>query len=161
MCWPSIWRWMDSDEVSPDLVTRHWWRTLCRSAVLTATSLLTASAARLDLSLRLQQEATFYLTVGCERQPTSSRLLAFDDARTEAESDLERYNAWSCHFHTSKGEIDAWVYRAVSDLHMMTTERLRMLSGHMVFDVNAGRAIVSATPSSGGVIVIFDPAGEV
>jgi glycogen debranching enzyme len=66
-------------------------------------SLFTDSAARLDLSLRPQQEATFYLTVGCERQPTSSRLLGFDDARTEAESDLERYKAWSCHLHTQMG----------------------------------------------------------
>jgi glycogen debranching enzyme len=85
-------------------------------------SVLTASAARLDLSLRPQQAATFYLTVGCERQPTTERLLIFDDARTKAESDLERYNAWSCHLHTSNGEINAWVSRAVSDLHMMTTE---------------------------------------
>ena len=84
-------------------------------------SLLTASTARLDLSLQPQQEATFYLTVGCERQPATARPLAFDDARTEAESDLERYNTWSCHLHTSNGEINAWVSRAVSDLHMMTT----------------------------------------
>jgi glycogen debranching enzyme len=85
-------------------------------------SLLTASTAQLDLSLQPQREATFYLTVGCERQPATSRLLAFDDARTEAESDLERYNVWSCHLHTSNGQINAWVSRAVSDLHMMTTE---------------------------------------
>ena len=37
-------------------------------------------------------------------------------------SDLERYNAWSCHLHTSNSQINAWVSRAVSDLHMMTTE---------------------------------------
>jgi glycogen debranching enzyme len=85
-------------------------------------SLLTASTARLDLSLQPQQEATFYLTVGCERKPLTSRLLDFDAARTEAESDLERYNAWSCHLHTSNGQINAWVNRAVSDLHMMMTE---------------------------------------
>ena len=84
-------------------------------------SLLTTSTARLDLSLQPQQEVTFYVTVGCERQPAIVRPLAFDDARTEAESDLERYSAWSCHLHTSNGEINAWVSRAVSDLHMMTT----------------------------------------
>jgi glycogen debranching enzyme len=85
-------------------------------------SLVTASTARLDLSLQPQQEATFDVTVCCERQPATARLLAFDDARVEAESDLERYNAWSCHLHTSNGQINAWVSRAVSDLHMMTTE---------------------------------------
>jgi glycogen debranching enzyme len=85
-------------------------------------SRLTASTARLDLSLQPQQEVTFDVTVACERQPVMSRPLAFDEARTEAESDLERYNAWSCHLHTSNGEINGWVSRAVSDLHMMTTE---------------------------------------
>ena len=85
-------------------------------------SLLTASTARLDLSLQPQQEATFSVTVGCECQPATSRLLAFDDARAKAESDLQRYNAWSCHLHTSNGQVNAWVSRAVSDLHMMMTE---------------------------------------
>ena len=28
---------------------------------------------------------------------------------------------WSCHLRTSNGQINAWVDRAVSDLHMMTT----------------------------------------
>src|ERR1019366_8565527 len=50
------------------------------------------------------------------------RLLPFDDARTEAQADLERFSAWSCHVHTSNGQINAWINRAVSDLHMLTTE---------------------------------------
>ncbi len=40
----------------------------------------------------------------------------------EADADLERYNAWSCHLHSSNEQINDWVKRAVSDLHMMTTE---------------------------------------
>jgi glycogen debranching enzyme len=83
---------------------------------------LSAARARLDLSLGPRQEAVFTLTVGCERQPVSPRLLAFEDARTEAEADLERYNAWSCHLRTSNGQINAWVNRAISDLHVLTTE---------------------------------------
>jgi len=35
---------------------------------------------------------------------------------------VERYGAWSCHVATSNGQINAWINRAVSDLHMMTTE---------------------------------------
>ena len=35
-------------------------------------SLFTASTARLDLSLQPQQEAIFYVTVGCERQPETA-----------------------------------------------------------------------------------------
>jgi glycogen debranching enzyme len=85
-------------------------------------SRLSASAARLDLSLGPQQEASFCVTVACERVPASPLLLRFEDARAEAQTDLERYSAWSCHVRTSNGQINAWVKRAVSDLHMMTTE---------------------------------------
>jgi hypothetical protein len=91
-------------------------------------SLLTAAAARLDLALRPQQEATFALTVACERQPAAARLLPFEDARAEAEADLQHSHAWSCHLRTSNGQVNAWVNRAVSDLHMMTTE-LRLRAG--------------------------------
>src|SRR5262249_6342501 len=86
---------------------------------------LTAANAQLDLSLAPRQEITVTLTVGCERQPTvvaPRAMPPFDTARAEAEADLERYNAWSCHLGTSNGQINAWVNRAVSDLHMMTTE---------------------------------------
>jgi glycogen debranching enzyme len=85
-------------------------------------SMLTVSAARLELALQPQQEAVLNLTVCCERESAPPRLLAFDDARTEVEADLQRYSAWSCHLRTSNGQINAWVNRAVSDLHMLTTE---------------------------------------
>jgi glycogen debranching enzyme len=85
-------------------------------------SLLTAAAARLDVALRPQQEAAFAVTVACELQPAAARLLPFEGARAEAEADLQRANAWSCHLRTSNGQVNAWVNRAVSDLHMMTTE---------------------------------------
>jgi glycogen debranching enzyme len=85
-------------------------------------TLLTALAARLDLALEPQQEALFYLAIGCERQPAELRLLSFEEARTEAEADLERWSAWSCHLRASNGQVNAWVQRAVSDLHMMTTD---------------------------------------
>jgi glycogen debranching enzyme len=82
---------------------------------------LSAGRARLDLSLGPRQEAVFTLTVGCERQPGTPRLLSFDDARTEAEADLAHYSAWAGHLHTSNGQVNAWVDRAVADLHMLTT----------------------------------------
>jgi glycogen debranching enzyme len=105
---------------------------------------LTASAAVLGLSLRPQQEATFFVTVACvpdrvtrwqgdkvTGQPPPSVTLSpchpvtlsrFEDARAEAEADLEHYRAWSCHVRTSNGQINAWLNRAVSDLHRLTTE---------------------------------------
>ena len=39
-----------------------------------------------------------------------------------SDADLEMYKAWSCHLHTSSEQINGWVNRAISDLHMMTTE---------------------------------------
>jgi glycogen debranching enzyme len=102
---------------------------------------LTAALATLDLRLEPQQEATFLLTAGCVatrnsepgtrsdgvelRAPRSefrATVLPYDAARTEAEADLERFRAWSCHLSTSNGRINAWIDRAVADLHMMTTE---------------------------------------
>jgi glycogen debranching enzyme len=85
-------------------------------------SRLTASTARLDLSLRPQQEAAFFVTVVCERVPAAPVLLRFEEARAEAQTDLEQYSTWSCHVRTSNGQINDWINWAVSDLHMMTTE---------------------------------------
>jgi glycogen debranching enzyme len=98
-----------------------------------APALLTAHAARFDLALRPRQEVTLVVSAGCERGPPRGEeqqaaegrapaVLTFEGARAEAEADLERYRAWSCHLRTSNGQINAWVNRAVSDLHMMTTE---------------------------------------
>ena len=87
-----------------------------------APALLTASSARIDLELAPRQETALSLAVGCERQPDVVRLLPFDEARAEAEADLERSNAWSCHLRSTNGQVNDWVNRALSDLHMMTTE---------------------------------------
>jgi glycogen debranching enzyme len=85
-------------------------------------SQLTAAAARWDLPLRPRQEAVFDVAIACERLPAAVRLLLFDDARAEAEADLQRASAWSCHLGTANGQVNAWINRAVSDLHMMTTD---------------------------------------
>src|SRR5262245_7756473 len=84
-------------------------------------SRLTTSTARLDLALGPQQEATFSMTIACQRGPAAPLVLYFDHARAEAQADLEQYSTWSCHLRTSNGQINAWVNRARSDLHMMTT----------------------------------------
>ena len=82
---------------------------------------LTAAAARLVLSLQPQQETTFFVTVACEQVPAAPVLLPFEEARAQAQTDVERYRAWSCHIRTSNGQINAWCNRALSDLHMLTT----------------------------------------
>ena len=83
---------------------------------------LTANSCCLELSLKPQEDAKLNLVVGCEREESPRRLIAFHDARAEADTHLERYKAWSCHLHTSSEQVNDWVNRAVSDLHMMTTE---------------------------------------
>jgi glycogen debranching enzyme len=55
-------------------------------------------------------------------KPAPAPILNFDTARTDAEADLQRFSAWSCHLRSSNGQINTWINRAVSDLHMMTTE---------------------------------------
>jgi glycogen debranching enzyme len=85
-------------------------------------SSLTASTARFDLALQPRQEAIFTVSIRCERAPAATPPIRFDEARAEAQADLERFSAWSCHICTTNGQINAWINRAVSDLHMMTTE---------------------------------------
>jgi glycogen debranching enzyme len=87
-----------------------------------APTVLKRAHARLELSLPPQQEATFYLTIACERQPASARFLSFDEARREAEADLEKYKAWSGYLRASNGQVNAWYNRAAADLHMMISD---------------------------------------
>lgn len=83
-------------------------------------SVLTASHARWMFSLRPQEEITSYLSIGCEREVERVRI-AFDEARAQAASDRARYDARSCRLETSNTQVDAWIDRSVSDLHMLTT----------------------------------------
>ncbi len=85
-------------------------------------ALLTASTARLDLSLQPLEESTFCVRIACQRGDGIVRPIGFDEARCQAQADRERYSAGSCHVRTSNGLVNAWVNRAASDLHMMTTE---------------------------------------
>lgn len=95
-----------------------------RRTILTfspAPSVLTDSTASFPFCLRLQDDVVLRVAVACERGSSAARLLLLEDARSESESETGRYRAWSCHLSTSNGQINAWVDRAVSDLHMMTT----------------------------------------
>ena len=83
---------------------------------------LTASAAQMELELRPQEELAFSLSITCERDSVVRPTLRLEDARSHAQADLERFSAWSCHLRTSNSQINAWINRAVSDLHMLTTE---------------------------------------
>jgi glycogen debranching enzyme len=82
---------------------------------------LTASTARFDLSLGPQQEATVAMTIACQPGPAVPRVLPFGQARAAAQAAVKLSSPWSCHLHTSNSQINAWVHRARSDLHMLTT----------------------------------------
>ena len=91
------------------------WTARCYTVLRTPPpSQLTASTARLDLALGPQQEATFSMTMACQRSPAAPLVLPFDHAWAEAQADLEQYSTWSCHLRTSNGQINAWVNRARS-----------------------------------------------
>jgi glycogen debranching enzyme len=83
---------------------------------------LTDSSAQTELTLDSQEERTFSLSIACEIEGRPSRVVRFEEARAEVEADLERFSAWSCHLGTSNGQVNAWIKRAVADLHMLTTE---------------------------------------
>ena len=85
---------------------------------------LAGEAARLDLALASREEETLSVTVSCEDSASKGApgRLAFAEAWSEAQAERERYRAWSCHLETSSGRANAWIDRAVSDLHMLTTE---------------------------------------
>jgi glycogen debranching enzyme len=85
-------------------------------------ALLDANRAQFNVSLLPTQAAEFYLSVGCDRELTSRRpLLHFDQARSAARANLDAQKARSCRIEAPNGQFSAWVKRAASDLHMMTT----------------------------------------
>jgi glycogen debranching enzyme len=82
---------------------------------------LTPAAARFAVRLKPQEQMALEMTVACERQPARVTVRGFEAARHEAEADLKRSGAWACALSTSNGQVNAWIDRAVSDLHMLTT----------------------------------------
>ena len=81
-----------------------------------------ASAAIFELSLEPREVARLYITARCEPVGVSApRRLKFDEARAQALDEIRNGKANACAMHASNGQFNAWVNRALSDLHMMTT----------------------------------------
>lgn len=83
-------------------------------------ALLDATRAQLNVALLPRQAAVFYLAIGCERV-ASYNLMHFDQARSAARADLEARKDQACRIEASNGQFSAWIKRAASDLHMLTT----------------------------------------
>ncbi|HTB12112.1 MAG TPA: amylo-alpha-1,6-glucosidase [Bryobacteraceae bacterium] len=85
-------------------------------------ALLDRTQAQFRVSLLPKQSMVVYLAVGCERESGSSPLLHFEQARSAARASLDAQKERFCRIEASNGQFNAWVKRAASDLHMMTTE---------------------------------------
>jgi glycogen debranching enzyme len=95
-------------------------RTLLRFTPVPAQ--LTADDARIDLSLQPREESAVELAVACWRGDADPEPPRFEDGRAAVVAALDRYKAGSCRVGSSDGRFDAWVRRAESDLHMLTTD---------------------------------------
>jgi glycogen debranching enzyme len=86
---------------------------------------LCAACARFEIELLPRQAVALYLAIACEGAPESSSpstpLAFFDQARAAARAALDHQKAEACRIEASNGQFNAWVKRAASDLHMMTT----------------------------------------
>ncbi|HJT76474.1 MAG TPA: amylo-alpha-1,6-glucosidase [Gemmataceae bacterium] len=87
-----------------------------------APAALDEAEARYELSLKPQEEATFYLTVSCERGGSPPRVLAYDQALAQAGSALEAEQGHGAGVWTASEQFNAWVNRSAADLLMMTSD---------------------------------------
>ena len=87
-----------------------------------APPVLAVDRARFDLRIGPHEEVAFDLAVACWRGERTLEPPTFDQAQTAAQSALERCKSRSCRVSSTDGRFEAWLRRAESDLHMMTTE---------------------------------------
>jgi glycogen debranching enzyme len=85
-------------------------------------AILSGGAAIFELSLAPHEVTRLHITVHCELAGAAApRRLRFDQARTEALDEINSRKTNACAMYGSNGQFNAWVNRAFSDLHMMTT----------------------------------------
>lgn len=81
-----------------------------------------ATGARFDLCLEPRESARLHITALCELVGAAlSPPLKFDQARAQALEEISARKSSACAMYGSNGQFNAWVNRALSDLHMMTT----------------------------------------
>ena len=83
---------------------------------------ISASGAVFELSLEPREVSRLYITARCELVGAAApHRLKYDEARAEALYEIRNSKANACAMYASNGQFNAWVNRARSDLHMMTT----------------------------------------
>jgi glycogen debranching enzyme len=94
-------------------------RTLLRFTPAPAT--LAGDRARFVLSVGPREGVAIDLAVACWRAEAAPEPPGFGAAQDAAEAALERLKTDSCRVQAADGRFDAWLRRAESDLHMMTS----------------------------------------
>jgi glycogen debranching enzyme len=83
---------------------------------------LSESSAEFRISLRPHEKQAIVITIACRRafrsEPPS---LEIEEARSRVQAEIEQQKATSCSLQSLNGQFNAWVDRALSDLHMMIT----------------------------------------
>jgi glycogen debranching enzyme len=79
-------------------------------------------SARFLLRVEPKRERSIEISVACDRSTGATKAPSFEKARVEAESHRAGYRSRSCHARTPNERVNAWIDRAIDDLHMLTTE---------------------------------------
>jgi glycogen debranching enzyme len=83
---------------------------------------VSAGGAIFCLALEPHESTRLYVTVRCEYGvAVSPGRLRFEQARSQTLDEIRQRKAHACTTRSTNGQFNAWVNRAVSDLHMMTT----------------------------------------
>jgi glycogen debranching enzyme len=83
---------------------------------------ISVSGAIFQLSLAPRQVARLHVTARCEQVGKATpRRPKFNDARAQALDEIKNRKNNACAMYGSNGQFNAWINRALSDLHMMTT----------------------------------------
>jgi glycogen debranching enzyme len=83
---------------------------------------ISRAEARFDVSLSPKSEKTIYVTTSFERGRNRPYVASHEEAERAAEHALKDVQSHKPVVATSNDQFNAWVNRAVADLHMMTTQ---------------------------------------
>lgn len=93
-----------------------------RMAFNPAPASISATTATFRVSLPPDTSETIYLMIHCENEQVQFRFLRFDEAAELSRGALNQSQAEACCIQTTNEQFNAWVNRAVADLHMMTAK---------------------------------------
>ncbi|MGH9434520.1 MAG: amylo-alpha-1,6-glucosidase, partial [Terriglobia bacterium] len=72
--------------------------------------------------LQPEREQTFCLTISCENSPRDAPMISYDDAFNARQQSLRDALRRDTFTHTSNHDVNQWLRRSESDLHLMLTD---------------------------------------